>query len=216
MPQTNTFDPEIHLESFSRCLKEYAEDGFNNAVKDQNNNPAGLQLYDIVMEFPGTEISSLQIPLTKTLIHFAIDDQDDRLVGLGDNIFAWNHNPTTDVVNPQEAGLHLINCDVGVWSSDRSGGVTARLKAQQILRRLFHGSLAIERMREATNGGDGCLEIISYKGGGHATERINDIDIYRMVGGELVIRVFSRTPNPEIDSPAIDTIVQAPGLTILG
>jgi hypothetical protein len=215
VPQTNTFDPEIHMESLSRCLKEYAEDGFKNAVEDESGNPSGDQLYDIVMEFPGTEISSMKVPLEKTLIHFAIDDVEDRVVGIGDNIFADNYEPITDTVNPQEAKMHMVNFDVGVWSSDRSGGVTSRLRAQQILLQLFLGSIAQTRIREATHGGDGCLEILKYSGGNFATERINDVDVYRMMGAELVIRVFSRTPISDEPLPAIESLVQVPGLTIL-
>lgn len=215
MPQTNTYNPEIHMESLSRCLKEYAEDGFNNAIKDEGGTPSGLELHDIVMEFPGTEISGMKVPLAKTLIHFAIDDVEDRLVGLGDNVFAWNHDPILDTVNPQEARMHMVNFDVGIWSSDRSGGVTSRLRAQQILTNLFLGSIAQGRIREATHGGNGCLEILRYSGGNFATERINDVDVYRMMGAELIIRVYSRTQISDTPLPAIDSIVQAPGLTIL-
>ncbi len=219
MPQTNTYNPEIHMESLSRCLKEYAEDGFKNAIRDEANNPSGDELYQIVMEFPGTEITAMKVPLEKTIIHFEIDDVEDRVVGLGDNIFADNYvnnvGVGTDTVNPQEAKMHMVNFDVGIWSSDRSGGVTSRLRAQQILINLFLGSIAQAKIREATHGGDGCLEILRYTGGNFATERINDVDVYRMMGAELVIRVFSRTPIADDPFPAIESITQVPGLTIL-
>ena len=215
MPQTNTYDPEIHMESLSRCLKEYAEDGFKNAIVDEGNNPSGDEVYDIVMEFPGTQIVSMKVPLAKTIIHFAIDDIEDRVVGLGNNVFENNYDPIGETVNPQEARMHMVNFDVGIWSSDRSGGVTSRLRAQQILINLFLGSIAQARIREATHGGDGCLEILRYTGGNFATERINDVDVYRMMGAELVIRVFSRTPINDQPLPAIEEVVQVPGLTIL-
>ena len=215
MPQTNTYNPEIHMESLSRCLKEYAEDGLHRSIRDQAGNPSGNALYDVVMEFPGTEISGMKVPLEKTMVHFAIDDVEDSVVGLGDNIFAWNHDPIADTVDPQEASQHVVNFDVGIWSSDRSGGITARLRAQQTLVRLFLGSIAQARIREATHGGNGCLEILRYSGGNFATERINDVDVYRMMGAELVIRVFSRTPIADEPFPAIESIVQVPGLTIL-
>ena len=215
MPQTNTYNPEIHMESLSRCLKEYAEDGLHASVKNEAGASVGNSVYSVVMEFPGTEISGLKVPLDKTIIHFAIDDVEDRVVGLGDNIFANNHDPIDSTVNPQEARQHVVNFDVGIWSSDRSGGITARLRAQQTLVRLFLGSIAQARIREATHGGNGCLEILRYSGGNFATERINDVDVYRMMGAELVIRVFSRTPVLDEPLPAIESIVQVPGLTIL-
>jgi len=215
MPQTNTYNPEIHMESLSRCLKEYAEDGLHASVKNEAGASVGNSVYSVVMEFPGTEISGLKVPLDKTIIHFAIDDVEDRVVGLGDNIFANNHDPIDSTVNPQEARQHVVNFDVGIWSSDRTGGITARLRAQQTLVNLFCGSIAQMRIREATLAGDGCLEILRYSGGNFATERINDVDVYRMMGAELVIRVFSRTPVLDEPLPAIESIVQVPGLTIL-
>lgn len=219
MPQAITYNPEIYLESLSRCLKQYASNGFNDAYKNQSNVSSGLSLFEIIMEFPGTEVSQKKMPLEKTLIHFAIDDIEDRVVGLGDNIFANNYvnnvSPTPDTVNPQEAKMHVVNFDVGIWSSDRSGGVTSRLKAKQTLTNLFLGSIAQSKIREATHGGNGCLEILNFSGGNFATERVNDVDVYRVIGAELVIRVFSRTPISATPLPAIETIVQSPGLTIL-
>lgn len=216
MPQTNTYNPEIYLESLVRCLNEYASDGFNDAIKDQAGISGGLQLHNVIMEFPGTDVISVKIPLEKTIVHFEIDDIDDRVVGLGDNVFANNYDPVEETVNPQEAGMHMVNFDIGIWSSDRSGGVTARLRAVQILKLLFSGAMAQNRIAEATNGGNGKLEILSYSGGNFATERINDMDVYRMVGGELIIRVFSRTPISSVPLPSIEGITQASGLTILG
>lgn len=217
MPQTNTYNPEIWLESLTRALKEYVEDGFNNFVTNAANEPIGLGLYEIIMEWPGANIDARKVPLPKNLIHFEVDDIDDRPLGFGAGVFAVNYNEVDEEIREQEAYIHEVNFEVGIWTWDKTGGTTARMRAQQILNWLFQGGMAQDRIAEATNSGNGKLEIIRYSGGRFATERIGDIDTYRMVDGELVIRVFSRTPMEHTQpAPTIEEISQIPGLTILG
>jgi hypothetical protein len=85
--------------------------------------------------------------------------------------------------------------------------VTARLRAYQTLCNLFLGSQAITKLREATNGGDGQLDIVRFSGGKFLSETINDIRVMRVVNCSLIICVFSRTPNPII-TPTIEDIIQ--------
>jgi hypothetical protein len=210
------YNPEEFLESTTRAIEEYASDSFNNIVRDVQGNPAGLEVYEIMMEFPGPALDERTMPFTKTLIHFEIDGIDSQLLGMGDNVFADNYNEEDQTVNPQDALLHVINFDVGVWASARSGGTTSRLRAWQTLRDIFGSPIAQDTFRTITDGGDGCVEILQYQGGRFVRDTVNDVPVYRTVDGQLEVRVFSRTPISDAPVPAIEEIVQAPALTILG
>jgi hypothetical protein len=207
MTQTNTYDPENWLLSTTRALKEYVENAFNDA-------------YKVVMEFPSTDEVLETMPLDLTIIHFEIDDQDHRRLGFGDNYGAINYDAGTHQSNPQEAAIRILNFDVGVWASDRSGGVTSRLRAQQTLGFLFEGSLAQAKLDAAVDAGDGRIEILNYRGGRSLTDKINDVDVYRMVDATLEIRVFSRTPLvpleavPALEVTNIDDNLEIDGATI--
>lgn len=198
------FSPEQWLETTYRCLKEYVEANINTRI------------YQVVMQFPAPQISVMKMPPKKTIIHFEADEIADRLIGLGDNFFALNYDNVTKTTNPQEAREMRLNFDVGIWSSDASGGLTARMRARQILMLLFGGSLASENLKEATDGGDGHLEILSFSGGRFVMDMQNDFRLYRMVDCSLEIRVFSRTPLLPEGGPAIEEIFQDPNLTIIG
>lgn len=199
------YDPEKYLESALREIKAYVESNINTGI------------YKVVMEFPGSIIDAEKMPLNKTVIHFEIDGDEKSLLGFGDNVFDTNYDAATHLNSPQAAERHVLNFDVGVWSSDRSGGTTARLRAKQLLAAMF----AVDRIatfRDFTDSGDGGIEILDFSGGRNALDvSANDIRLYRMVDCTLSVRVFSRTPlaivNPET---AIESIVQSPGLTILG
>ena len=196
------YDPEHHLESTVRELQSYVLDNINTRI------------YQVVMEFPGAMIDAMKMPMRKTIIHFGIDAQDDR--------FMWADPMTEEdngdgTVTPRWAAEHRLNFDVGIWASDDSGGTTSRMRAAQILHSLFGYPASITNLRASSDGGDGTLDIIRYSGGMSAQDRVNDIRLYRMVNGELEIRVFSRSPATLVPPvPAIEDIVQAPNLTILG
>jgi hypothetical protein len=213
------YDPEIWLESTVREIKDYAVAGFTNAVLDAANMPAGDDVYDIVMEFPGPTLDNSDNPLAKTLVHFEADDIQDMPVGIGENVYADNFidgGTDPDTVNPQYAGKHMINFDVGIWASSLSGGLTSRLRARQILYDLFGSPLGVMTFQNATDSGDGRVEILNYTGGQFIEDRINDVPVYRMINGQLVVRVFSRTKLSDTPEPAIEEILQAPNVTILG
>lgn len=201
-----TYDPEIWLESTTRVLHDY--------VVDTINAP---NVYSVVMQFPGADIDSQKLPLDKTIIHFQVDSIDEKPLGLGDRPVTENYDEDTGETRPQWARVHRINFDVGVWSSDRSGGTTSRMRARQWLTRLFAIPEGAERLRDYSDGGDGILDVLSFSGGRNAEELVNDVRLYRLVDTTLEIRVYSRTPLG--DAPvvmAIEEIPQAPNLTILG
>lgn len=200
-----SYDPEIYLESTLREIKRYVEQFVNTNI------------YQIVMEFPGAIIDATELPLTKTLIHFEVDTDDASPVEMGSNVFASNYDPVDSSLAHQYAEQHLINFDVGIWASDKSGGTTFRMRAKQVLENLF-GVGGIAKFREFTDGGDGGIEIRSFSGGRFVLDvSANDIRLYRMVDCSLIVRVFSRTPLAQAESgTAIEEIIQSPGLTILG
>src|SRR5207253_1125216 len=121
---TTKYDPEHWLETTVRALKDYMNANLNTRI------------YDVVMEFPGAIVDAEKMPIKKTIIHFEIDAIDSKPVGLGDNIFASNYDSGLHQNSPQTAERHMINFDVGIWASDRSGGLTSRLRARQTLSNL--------------------------------------------------------------------------------
>lgn len=200
------YDPEKFLESTVRGIKDYVTDNLNTRI------------YDVRMEFPGSDLDAAKskVPMRKTIIHFEIDNMDDVYAGFGAEPMQWNYDDATETVNPQWATILTINFDVGVWASDDSGGTTSRMRAKQELQRLFGSPSSIDALRAATDGGDGSVEIIRYTGGHFIPDRINDVRVYRVVNGELEVRVFSRTPLSDAPISAIEVTSQTPGLTIIG
>lgn len=216
------YNPEQWLETLTRGLQEYAEEGFNNSVIDPGNNPVGSQIYDVIMEFPGTDEIMKRVPLKKTLIHFEIDDIEDRILGFSgreETIVKSTYDAATATIVQQEGVEHRVNFDVGIWTSDRAGGKTQRLRAYQNLVRLFQGRLAYDDLRDATKRTDagqfdGCLEIHNFTGGRFWVESVNDVTLYRMLNCTLVIRCFSRTSPLRPPLPSIEEIFQDPELII--
>jgi hypothetical protein len=203
MAQT-IYNPEKWLETTMRGIHDYVDDNVDGSV------------YNVIMEFPGPLLDEQKMPIDRTIIHFEIDDIRTRPLGLGDDPAEWNYDEDTQSVNPQWATVHEIALDVGIWSSDRSGGTTSRMRAFQILQNLFGTPASVQSLRAATTGNDGGVEILRYSGGSAAIDTVNDVRMYRMVDGQLEVRVFSRTPLSDVPAPAIEEIVQSPGLTILG
>lgn len=197
------FVPEKWLETAVRGIKDYVEANLNTRI------------YEVVMEFPGASLDASKMPLRKTLIHFEIDSSVDSVVGLSPNPMVENY-VANEGVYPQWGGVHVLNFDVGIWASDDSGGTTARMRARQELQRLFGFGSSIDALRAATDGGDGCVEIVRYSGGNFAVDSIGDVRVYRSVNAELEVRVYSRTPIPSEAGPAIEEVIQAPNLSIIG
>lgn len=216
------FDPENWLTSTIECLKDYVSDALNQLVLDDAQNPVGVYdpvtnpngIYEISMEFPVDLGVRSKVHLPRTIIHFEFDVIEDLPVGIGRVIGDNNYDSASQTVIDQEAVKHMLDIDVGIWTSDKAGGTTARARAYERLSTLFNGALAQEAIDLATNGGNGRLEILRYSGGRFITETISDVVTYRMVDGTLELRVFSRTPLPAIQAPSIEEIAQTPGLSI--
>jgi hypothetical protein len=189
------FAPETWLESATRGIQDYAFNGFDKSVHIAGFDK-GHEVYDIIMEFPETDHIMKMVPLGKTVIHFEIDTIESSVLGFGDNTAKRISDPLLGVLFEQEGRRQEINFDVGIWTADRAGGSTARLRAYQVLLNLFQGAQATNALRTATDGGDGQVELLSFMGGNFATETIGDIRVFRMLNCELRVRVFSRTPTP--------------------
>lgn len=209
------YNPEIWLESMTRCLKEYVEEQFDKSVRGQAGEPVGLEAYDVIMEFPGPDLDLKVMPMKRTIIHFEIDDIQSQVVGFGDNIFRDSYDLATGLLTQQEAQMHHVNWDVGIWASDASGGGTSRLRAKQILSNALGGAFAVNRLRAFSGLEDGAIEIIRYSGGRFVMDTINDVPIFRMIESTLETRVFSRSPSDEPEyAPAIEEIIQDPHIHI--
>lgn len=216
------YDPELWLETLTRGINDYAEEGFKNSVVDGNNNAVGDSVYDIIMEYPATDEILRRVPLAKTLISFEMDNIEDLVLGFSGReatIVKSIYNAQTAEIVQQEGVEHRVNFDIGIWTSDRAGGKTQRLRAYQNLIRLFQGKLAHDDLRNATlrtdiGEYDGSLELFSFSGGRFLTEKINDVTIYRMIDCTLIIRCYSRTSPLRPPLPTIEEFFQEPELII--
>jgi len=205
MPQENFYDPEKFFETTVRTLKEYVETNINTRI------------YEVVMEFPGAQYDSGEMPLKKTVIHFELDDHDTKPVGFGDNMFQDNYDAVGQEIFPQFAAVQTFTFDVGIWATDGSGGTTSRMRAKQYLNFLFDmNNGGAKKFGDFSDNGDGRIEVLQFSGGRFVPDHANDIRLYRMVDCQLVVRVYSRTPLPADGIPTVETIEQAPDFTIIG
>lgn len=90
------------------------------------------------------------------------------------------------------------------------------MRVKETLALLFHGNDAQANLNAAVNDGDGTIEILNFTGGRFITDRINDIDVYRLIDSSLDVRVFSRRPlvaTPVV--PSIEEIIADDSLVTL-
>lgn len=184
-------DPNNWLVSLQRVLKDYTLARIDELVTVAGN-PSGLDVYNVIFDWPDAVELAKDAKLEKTIIHFAIDDIDNVRVGLGENFVAATEEdrlePLSDLLTLYEAQFHNVNFDIGVWASDQSGGITSRLVVYQTLHGMFGTEVARRKTRAATD-----IEIIRFNGGRFITDRINDLRVFRIIDCELVTRVSSRT-----------------------
>lgn len=190
MPPT-TFSPDDWLVSLFGALTDYINTEIDETVM-VGLDPQGLRAYEVVMDYPDSNSLPEGAEFKRTIIHFSIDDIETRMLGFGTGIVKSEITLGTLLVpgrvSDQEAKSHVVNFDVGIWASDESGGVTSRLRAYQLLDKIFNGMIAKTRCWDATQG----VEIRFYNGGRFVNETINDIRVFRAVGMELEVRVYSR------------------------
>lgn len=188
------FNPDVWLESLFRVLKTYVE---------RNSSEA----YEIRFSFPEADERAEFVKIPRTVIHFEIDDIDNPKYGFGDNVVSDLVDDTEMTIVEHEAIPHVVNFDIGIWASPSSGGLTSRMRAYQIIDRLFCGSTAFQKAQAEAD-----IEIINFTGGTFAREKVSDVPLFRAMGITLVVRVFERRTKDAI--PYIDTIEQDPMLEI--
>jgi hypothetical protein len=187
-------DPDAWVITLFRALKNYV---LTNTDED---------IYDIRFDFPNTVDLGEFMPLDKTVIHFEIDDIQNPPIGFGENILQVDRDEDTEQIVEHEAKQHRVEFDVGIWASTKSGGVTARLKAYQLLNDLFVGAQAYRNMLDITG-----IEVRNFSGGNFIKEEISDIDVFRVMNMNLTVHIFSRrTKGP---APFIVEVLEDPSLT---
>lgn len=186
-------DPEKWVEGFFAAIKDYVT----------VNTDA---LYDVRFSFPGNDLDELQPP-PKTIIHFEIDDHENPKFGFGENVVDGVYDDTLLTTTDFEAQTHMLNLDVGIWASQKSGGVNARLKAFQHLVDLFCGPSAFQLVRNTYG-----FEIVSFDGGSFVRDSVADIPLWRVAGMTLIVRIFGKKVIPP--APYIADIILEPGITI--
>jgi hypothetical protein len=192
-------DPNNWLTTTPRCLKSYVEARLD------------LDFHTVVMSFGEADDLAREQPLETRIVHFEIDDIDNRRLGLGDGVVKRNINPNPLVftLTEEEAQWHEFNFDIGLWVSDEMGGVTARLELYERLTDMLDGPSAEQAVWDETD-----IEIRSFRGGQFELEKIGDVRIYRVMGMELMARVAGRKVSAPM--PYIDETLQSPGLDIGG
>jgi hypothetical protein len=200
--QQYTYDPYQWLPSMFRAIREYVLKGIDKAAKYYTDD-IGLRQYEIVFDYPASVLVPDKLPFTNadgdpvTLIHFEIDNIENRLVGFGESHIGETPYPASGTIVPEEAEAHEVNFDVGIWATDKSGGSTSRLMAYQALDTIFSGPSAQEACESATEG----VLVRSFGGGRFISDSVNDIRLFRVADMELVCFVYStKLVIPEISS----------------
>jgi hypothetical protein len=203
------FNPDRWLTSAFNVLTEAVKGGVDGYVLDDTAAEAGLEIYDVVMDYFAADRPSEFTELDKTTIHFIIDNIENSRVGIGPQAVAATEIaptiPDAGTITEQLARSHRLNIDVGIWASDNTGGSSSRLDAYEMLDKLFNPDAAIRFA-------DG-VEIVSFNNGRFVTETLNDLRVFRVVGAELVVRVYSR----DVAAPVViadQGVTQAPELEI--
>lgn len=209
------YNPEKYLESSVRILKDYLEMEFQKAVND-GQSYVGSSAYEVIAEFPGSAMDTGQMPMHKTIIHFEIDDIQSDVIGFGPGITVDDtFDPDTGMISVRTGEVILLNIDIGIWATDAAGGATSRMRAKQILQWALGGVNGVIKLKNFSDGGDGMLEIVGYSGGRFVMDRINDMQVFRMIENTLVVRVYSRVPLEDwMTGPAIQEFVQDPTIWI--
>jgi hypothetical protein len=192
-----TFDPDKWITSLHRSLLSYM----------QTKLPADE--FEIVEDYPSAAAMTRRMPLKKTIVHFAMEDPQRMMFGLGDNIVADSKDEDAQEIEGWEARCHEVTFDLGIWASEETGGVTSRMEAREALDYLFHGSTAQQACLAATDG----VDVRSISGGRNVIEDINEIVVYRMVDIALIVRVYSRVKATSIPY-VTDDLDLDPELTI--
>jgi hypothetical protein len=150
--------------------------------KLNNNN-----VWDVRMAYPQNDELDEFVPQEKGIITFEVDDISSVDTGLGDKIVETIVNEFTGTVIQVEHQAYEINFDVGIWTTHKSGGTTARMRAFQYLAAMFVGPSAFNEVKTKIG-----AEIVSFRGGSFVNDEVNGVVVFRGVDTSLICRVFVR------------------------
>lgn len=177
---TTVYDPENWLVSVTRAIGAYTLDALQ-AIPEIDHD------IQVEMSFPDTRDWTKETPLSKALVHFELDDEDDPILGFGTpGVSVLDLDAGTETII--EAALHLLNYDVGIWVSAEMGGTTKRMQIKQALKNLFATVTGRLAFNAATEG----LWIVSFDGGSDVLDRVNDIPVWRTTGMTMIVKAFSK------------------------
>lgn len=174
------YNPDDYLVSTMRVLKAYV-------AHQLSLDPELDKIVDVEMDFPDTRSWQKDSPLQNSLVHFALDDDPATILGFG-LPQVTTFDSVSGTVTTSEPQRHVLNYDVGVWTSPQSGGTTKRTQIRQALTNIFGTVTGRVAFNEATDG----LKVVSYGGGSDVLDRVNDLPVYRTTDITLEISVFSR------------------------
>lgn len=186
----STYDPDRWMPSVFHALKAYVESNLDTRV------------YEVRFDWPDTTQMSREVPLKQRVIHFVLDHEDNPVIGMGDSVIDAVVDEDAGTVVEREGACHVLNFDVGVWSSVETGGPSGRMEARYELGRILQGPSARAACKTATDG----IEIVSFSGATFVIDTINDLTVWRITDMELIVRVYSRKNLPE--AILIDTVTQ--------
>jgi hypothetical protein len=174
------YEPENWLVTLDRALLAWVE----------SQMPVDLAPdVTVEMDFPDTRQWPKQSPLEKALVHIAQDDENDPTFGFGvpgDDEYLTDPDGTVHNTH-REAAQHLVNFDVGVWSSAQTGGPTKRKEVVQALKNMFVPNSAKKALDDAEG-----IWVVSFDGGRNILDRINDVPVWRALEMTLIVRAVSR------------------------
>jgi len=177
----------------TRAVEDYAKAAFDPA------------LYSVQMSYPDVALLANGQPLDKILVHFERDVVDSPLWAFGiQGQDEWSDpSHLSGTFRVLEAQRVIVNYDIGVWASADAGGETYRMYAVQTLHNIFGPAGAKQNFNAVTEG----LTIRSFTGGRDATDRINDLPVWRTMDITLVIEAFSRSaPQPDVVPESFDIL----------
>lgn len=214
-----TFQPDTWLTSLQRSLKDFIEAKINAYFLDNNNLPTGANAFEIVFDWPQSDELAKSVKLPRAIIHLIVDDISNVKLGFGSDVVDVDeeiHLPASaDLRFEKEAQGHVLNFDVGVWTSDQSGGSTTRLVAYEMLQKILNTQMGREELHDTTGG----VEVIHFTGGRFITDTINDVRVFRIIDSELVVRVYSRMiSQPQVipdQDPDVNETLEIDNITIV-
>jgi hypothetical protein len=139
---TVVYDPTQWLLSASRSVVEYT------ALALATDSSIGVAA-QVELGFPDTRTWEKKSPLDKVVVHFAQDDLRNQRWAFGiPGVETFDDDAGESTFD--EAAMHLLNFDVGVWASPEVGGTTMLMRVGQLLANLYGTAGGRQEFNQAT------------------------------------------------------------------